>query len=1121
MPEPDTKFEFKKWKYGTWAPFVIYADLESILVPNDQRTGATHLYQKHNACAASAMLCSKICAFDNRFFISVGDNCVGEFLDKLIEWEHDCIEHLKENRPMPPLRGRKLEEHTNATECCICHSATRPFVDGDPNFRKVADHDHVTGYYRGAAHDICNRQRRVVYDVPIFIHNFRGYDGHLIVRAMQTYPTRKIQPIGQNMERYLQVKWGDNLVFRDSYQFLTASLESLVESLRKTDEAKFCRLQSTIGRIFPTADHKLLLRKGVFPYEYLDSDDKFDDAQLPPREMFRSTLCGTECSEDDYAYAQRVWTEFGCRSLEQYLKLYLTSDVCLLADVFQNFRDICYRGYQLDPAYFMSAPQLAWDSMFKMLNLKKELISDPEMYRMIQPNLRGGICHASVRYARANNKYMGALYNPDAPESFIMYIDATNLYGWAMSQELPYSNYRWMSDIDVREAEVALTSEDHAVHLRYFDARARYRRELARLAAADGPIDRPAEELFDSTQYILEVDLEYPRELHDRDDDYPLAPELLEITTEMLSEKHHTLRRKYYGASNPFSRKLVCSLLPRKHYVVYGELLKFYLERGLKVTKVHRGIKFETQAMLQPYIDYNTKQRAASGTDECKRAFYKMMNNAPYGKTIENVGKRTDIRLLTDLDQARRLAEKPHCIDFRMFDEHLIGIEMRKIESVINKPFQIGFAILEWSKLLMYRTFAKLRDHYGDRVRMLYTDTDSLILQFHVHDLYKDIRESNILRPIFDFSKVPVNHPSGLGTPDDPHADEVGYFKDEMKCDPIVEFVALKPKMYSFTACSAVLGPDQPHIWSKHVGKGIARAAVRTLQHQEYVDMFREGNGRSLTNRRIGSKLHYVYTIAVEKRGLVPYDDKRYLLANLPDDQPNPNTHAFGHYSIDEVHIEEPEQPEPGNDLVIEERAPRATRTQRWEARLDRKHKRAVKKARALGPDEINDDDPDIELDGDQLVQAEREAAARPGAARRMEELFNNMLNRFAPDRPASPPPRDPPHVLEAQRAGPSRRRSADEEDDMRPRKVSRFVESDSDDDDPPPTPPRGLVVLDPEEQEERWRQVEQERSRRRRSRRRNPYIDAQAGASDAEDESSEDDEDDMNGFIVGDDIED
>ena len=165
--------------------------------------------------------------------------------------------------------------------------------------------------------------------------------------------------------------------------------------------------------------------------------------------------------------------------------------------------------------------------MFKMQDLKLELISEPEMHRMIQPNIRGGICHASGRYARANNKYMGTLYRPVEPE-FIMYIDATNLYGWAMSQALPFSDFEWLSDAQLREAEDALTSDDWLRTVRYLDSKARYIRELARIVNSNGPLNPPARtDLKPNTAYIFEVDLEYSPNIHDRDNDYPFAPELL------------------------------------------------------------------------------------------------------------------------------------------------------------------------------------------------------------------------------------------------------------------------------------------------------------------------------------------------------------------------------------------------------------------------------------------------------------------------------------------------------------------------------------------------------------------------------------------------------------------
>jgi len=361
----------------------------------------------------------------------------------------------------------------------------------------------------------------------------------------------------------------------------------------------------------------------------------------------------------------------------------LTCDVALLADVFQNFRATCLNGeYKLDPAYFISAPHLAWNSMFKMLNLELPLITDPEMYRMIMPNIRGGICQVSCRHAKANNMYMGAHYDPTQEDSYILYIDANNLYGWAQSQDLPIDDYVMMDEEEVREANEAITSRDPKVRNAFLNSAIRFGLMIKKMDRGE-----PAIDINSSTQYIFEVDLEYPKEIHDRDDDYPLAPELMEILTAMLSEKQFELLRKYYGDTKKYSKKLICSLLPKKHYVVHSELLKFYIERGLVVTKVHRGIRFFSWPLVKQYIEYNAKQRAAAGDDECLRTFFKIMNNALYGRFIMLKDKQTDIRLLVDEDKARRLAEKPHCIQWRIFDDDLIGVEMRKIKNTINVPF--------------------------------------------------------------------------------------------------------------------------------------------------------------------------------------------------------------------------------------------------------------------------------------------------------------------------------------------------------------------------------------------------------------------------------------------------
>ena len=301
----------------------------------------------------------------------------------------------------------------------------------------MLDHDHVTGWFIAAAHQQCNLQRSVTYQIPVFFHNICGYDSYMIVQEFPNIQDRKLKVIGQNMEKSLQVQWSPNIVFRDSLQFLIFSLDFLVKSLAITGRQNFFLLHDKMRNFYPDATDEmvqLVEQKGVFCYDYIDKFERLDETALPPRELVYNRLANKDCSEADYARAQRVWREFNFQHIGDYMRLYLLSDVALLADVFQMFRYNSLDEYQLDPAYYMSAPQLAWNALLKYIHRLIHLITDPEMYRMIQPNIRGGICHASIRYARANNKLMGSLYDPTKPTSYVMYVDSNNLYGWAMSQ---------------------------------------------------------------------------------------------------------------------------------------------------------------------------------------------------------------------------------------------------------------------------------------------------------------------------------------------------------------------------------------------------------------------------------------------------------------------------------------------------------------------------------------------------------------------------------------------------------------------------------------------------------------------------------------------------------------
>ena len=227
----------------------------------------------------------------------------------------------------------------------------------------------------------------------------------------------------------------------------------------------------------------LLLRKGVYPYEYMDSWEKFNETSLPSKEDFYSNLNMEDISDIDYRHGNNVFKRFKLENLGDFHDLYVQSDTLLLADVFNNFRDMCIKEYELDPAHFLSLPGLAWQACLKKTNIELELLTDYDMLLMVEEGIRGGICHSKHRYAKANNKYMKNYYNNEE-SSYIQYLDANNLYGWAMSKKLPVNGFKWLDNDKTIEP-----SAKHVINEEFIK---NYNEN-------------------DKKGHILEVDVKYPR----------------------------------------------------------------------------------------------------------------------------------------------------------------------------------------------------------------------------------------------------------------------------------------------------------------------------------------------------------------------------------------------------------------------------------------------------------------------------------------------------------------------------------------------------------------------------------------------------------------------------------
>ena len=589
---------FRNFDKQLAAPIVIYADFECILptydsVPRDETTTSfTDAYQSHIPCGFAYKVVSVNPDYTKETVVYRGENAADKFLDALQD-EYNTITKIKaEVKPMTDLDEDKFRSAK------MCHICRKP-LEKD----KVRYHCHITGKYRGPAHNNCNLNYKYKSKVPVIFHNLRGYDSHLIMQAIGRTNTEDISCIPYNMEKYLSFTY-KNLLFLDSMQFMNSSLEKLAKNLTDYPYVKQ-EFGDKCG---------LITRKGVYPYDYLDSFDKFDEPRLPPQGAFYSFLKEEHISDADYTHTKDVWQTFNMKTMGDYHDLYLKTDVLLLADVFENFRAMCLKHYSLDPAHYFSAPGLAWDAALKQSNVTLELLTDPDMHLMIEKGIRGGISVITNRYSVANNPYLPSSYNPEEPKTYIEYLDANNLYGWAMSQPLPVGDFKWV------------------------------------------------EKMKEGKGYILEVDLEYPEELHSLHSDYPLAPEKMIVTEDMLSP--YCRRLKESGPSN--IEKLIPNLNNKSKYVLHYKNLEFYQNLGLKVTKIHRIIEFTEKPWLKDYIDFNTNQRKKAAND-FEKDFFKLMNNSVFGKTMENVRKHKNVKLVNDVEKRNKLIRKPNFSSMKIF----------------------------------------------------------------------------------------------------------------------------------------------------------------------------------------------------------------------------------------------------------------------------------------------------------------------------------------------------------------------------------------------------------------------------------------------------------------------
>lgn len=910
---PENILQFENFHKALKIPFVIYADFECALKkidyvePTDVNKPFTIDTVHHEPYAFVYFIKCSYNSNLSKLEYYIGENAAKTFCEKI---ELDVLQiytdHLKQIIPMLPLTDEEVNAFNNATHCNICEHVFKPGED------KVHDHDHLTGKIRkGAAHSICNLNFKIPNFIPIFFHNLSGYDSHLFIKEMSCHGDQ-IDVLAQTKEKYISFSKNilvdtifnsctnaeDNIYFKirflDSFKFISEKLESLSNNL----DADQC---IEIKNFF--TDQKkfnLIRKKGVFPYSYIDNIVKLNETKLPPKTDFFDNLTNEDISDSDYKRAKDTWELFNCKNLKDYATVYLISDCLILTDFFESFRCLCLDKYKLDPAQYYTAPSLSFDAMLKTTGVKLELLTDIDMIHFLRKSIRGGICHCSTRKAFANNTFFSD-YDHTKPTSYIMYLDATNLYGYSMSQYLPISEFNWVSQTEIETLDIKNVSD------------------------------------YSDYGYILEVDMLYPKELHDKHNDMPFLAENI-------------------VPPDGKNKKLICNLNNKSKYVIHYRNLKQAMNNGLLLDKIYRVLKFKQSPWLKPYIDLNTKMRN-NAKSKLEKNCFKLLINVIYGKCLENIDKRVDVKLVTHWENigkslgVQTLTAKPNYKNCAIFHENLVAIQMQRLNVLYNKPLYIGFAILEISKIVIYDFFYNyLKNKYANNVKLLYTDTDSLVIEVKTDNFYQDMSRNS---DKFDLSNYELDNIHKII----PNTSIIGNMKDEYAGKVIKTFYGTGAKAYcielgekidffinylkpmfqnniqiieltneylnvninsqvldnNFTILNNYIKNHPTKInveiisnvgdsirlkitdFNTKKAKGIKRSVIK---QNISLDDYRKVIEKDLIlYRRMNifkSNLHNVYTQIKNKVALSPKDEKRFIMPG------SSNTLAWGHYKIDE-----------------------------------------------------------------------------------------------------------------------------------------------------------------------------------------------------------------------------
>ena len=544
----------------------------------------------------------------------------------------------------------------DALECEECGKAF------DETVSKCRDHHHFSGKFRGTLCQFCNLQKKNLRFIPLYCHNFSGFDSHLILRSLDIDQGR-FETLSRNTEKIITMSLGKFKLI-DSASFMPESLENLVSNL--LDKGEECFRQTKKISRNSKIKFKLLTRKGVFPFEYLDDVSKLNDEILPPQEAFYSALKETSVDEVEYAFAQKVWKKFKCKTLGCYMKLYCTLDVRLLADVWTDWAATTSKPFKIEAeAGFISLPSFAFNCFlgktYQDENVVITLIDNTMIpfHDDVQQGIRGGSCLIKQKAAfdTAMETALISLANDEEKTEYniimrkyekkadkqsrkltrrgaaiklckqegclkkvsckskkcaqhacktILALDFTNLYGFSMTHKMPIDSFRNMDDKEL------------AAHQSFFDSN-----------LTQENYDDKSDEGF-----IFRAQLDFPKKVQKKLLSYPLVPEALLVEEDMLSEGQKATWKALFSRnySNGGHKKMINSFRTKKNYTSHYQLLSYLASLGVKVTLI-KGYAFRQTEFVSGYVKFCAAQRKKS-LNSADKKLWKNMANIIYGKFI-------------------------------------------------------------------------------------------------------------------------------------------------------------------------------------------------------------------------------------------------------------------------------------------------------------------------------------------------------------------------------------------------------------------------------------------------------------------------------------------------------